>query len=422
MPNVTVPGANHATITLSYDRDVNALLALHVAGAITAGIADHTILAFDNKSGSPPSLPPGVTGEYVQSQSGTTFLPKGYDYVVDAAKTAEIFGNGDANEQVLAGGGKLTFFATGGSGSVITGGGNDMISIASADIGDWLIATGNGDDTIRALGGGADTISLGSGKNLLQLGGGSSYVTTLGSDTVLAGGGGETIDASSSTGKEVIYGDTSRLFFVAGGAATVFGGAGSDTVYGGTGPDLLEGGSKGDNFLQAGDGRATLFGGGSGDQLYAAGDKAQALHAAGGNETLSGTFASGRDTFYGGSGSDQIFGGFGKDTFVAGTGHATVTASPGAANLFDFMKTAGGGTEFVSGLTDVSQVRITLTGYDSNEVKYALAHQTVADGSVTVTLSDNTQVTFQNIGKLSGGNFTDVASDDPRGHWTGHHR
>ena len=104
MPNVTVPGANHATITLSYDRDVNALLALHVAGAITAGIADHTILAFDNKSGSPPSLPPGVTGEYVQSQSGTTFLPKGYDYVVDAAKTAEVFGNGDANEQVLAGG------------------------------------------------------------------------------------------------------------------------------------------------------------------------------------------------------------------------------------------------------------------------------------------------------------------------------
>jgi len=412
---------------LSYDRDANALLALHVAGAITAGLADHTIVAFDDKSGSPPSLPPGVTGEYVQSQSGTTFLPKGYDYVVDAAKTAEIFGNGDANEQVLVGSGKLTFFATGGSGAVIAGGGNDMISIAPADIGDWLIATGNGDDTIRALGGGADTISLGSGNNLLQLGGGSAYVTMLGADTVLAGGGSETIDASSSTGKEVIYGATSSLFFVAGGPATVFGGGGSDTVYGGTGRDLLEGGSKGNNFLQAGDGRATLFGGGSGDQLYAAGDKAQALHAAGGNETLSGAFASGRDTFYGGSGSDQIFGGFGKDTFVAGTGHATVTASPGATNLFDFMKTAGGGTEFVSGLTDVSQVHITLSGYSSTEVNYALAHQTVTDGSVTVTLSDKTQVTFQNIGKLSASNFTGGdgmggGSDDPRGHWTGYHR
>ena len=68
------------------------------------------------------------------------------------------------------------------------------------------------------------------------------------------------------------------------------------------------------------------------------------------------------DTFYGGSGSDQIFGGSGNNTFVAGTGAATVTASPDAKNLFDFMKTLGGGSELVTGFTDASQVHIELSG------------------------------------------------------------
>jgi Ca2+-binding RTX toxin-like protein len=405
MPTVTVPGANNSTVTLTFDRDANALLALHVAAAISAGLANNTILAADNKSGPPPGLPPGVTGEFVQSESGVTLLPKGYDYVVDAAKSAEIFGNGDANEQVLAGAGNLTFYATGGSGSIITGGGDNQIDILPSDPGPWLIATGDGADTIRAMGGGADTIEAGRGRSLIQLGAGSTWFTTMGSDTVMAGSGSETIVASGKHSHELIYGNTSSLFFVASGSATVVGGSGSDTVFGGHGKDLFEGGTSGDNFLQAGSGWATLFGGGNGDQLYAAGDKGQALHAASGNETLSGVFASGSDTFYGGSGSDQIFGGQGTNTFVAGTGTATVTASPFSMNLFEFMKTIGGGSELVMGLTDASQVQILLSGFGANEVNYALAHQTTNNGSVTVTLSDQSTVTFQNIARLTNANF-----------------
>jgi Ca2+-binding RTX toxin-like protein len=408
MPTVTVTGANHSTVSLSYDVDANALLARYIAGVIKTGLAGGTIDAFDNKSGLPPTLPPGVTGEFVQSQSGTTLLPKGYDFVVDSAKSADIFGNGDPNEAVLVGKGNLQFFAVGGSGSVIGGGGKDLIATAPTDNGSWLIALGNGNDTIRAFGGGNDTISTGSGKSILQLGSGSDFITTTGSDTILAGTGSETVNAIGKN--DVVYGNASQLFFVAGGAATIFGGSGSDTVFGSTGKDLFEGGSAGNNFLQAGSGPATLFGGGNGDQLYAGGNGAQQLHAAGGNETLFGGFASGSDTFYGGSGSDQIFGSNGKSTFVAGTGSATITASPGSMNLFDFMKTLGGGSETVTGLTDPSQVHIDLSGYGKNEVKYALAHQTTTDGSVTVTLSDNTTVTFQNIASLSSSNFTDSNS------------
>ncbi len=141
-------------------------------------------------------------------------------------------------------------------------------------------------------------------------------------------------------------------------------------------------------------------------------------------------FASGADTFYGGSGSDQIFGGSGNNTFVGGTGAATVTASPDAKNLFDLMKTLGGGSELVTGFTDASQVRIELLGYSTSEVKYALDHQKVTDGSVTVTLSDNTMVTFQNVGALSSSNFLTASAagatasqggSDDQGHHHGHH-
>jgi Ca2+-binding RTX toxin-like protein len=418
MSIVTVQGAHHAIVSLTYDREATTQLARQIAGAIDAGLADNTIVPFDNASGSPPTVPAGQVGEFVQSQSGTTLLPARYDYVVDSAKSAVIFGNGDANEQILAGAGKLSFFASGGAGSIVTGGGDDLISIAASDPGAWRIAVGNGNDTIRAMGSGNDTIDAGSGKSFIQLGSGSTLLTTDGADTVLAGSGRETITALGSSVGGVVFGNASKLFYLAGGPSTVVGGTGSDTVYGGSGRDLLVGGTGGNNFLQAGSGPATLFGGGNGDQLYAAGDKAQILTAASGNETLSGFAASGHDTFVGGSGADQIMGGLGKNTFVAGTGTATVTAVAGTSNLFEFINSAGGGAETVVGLTGASQVHIELSGFGRDEVRKALAGQKVTDGSVTITLSDHSTVTFQNIGSLTSANFVDSTSGSAGG-WSG---
>ena len=132
-------------------------------------------------------------------------------------------------------------------------------------------------------------------------------------------------------------------------------------------------------------------------------------------------FASGRDTFYGGSGSEQIFGGEGRNTFVAGSGTATVTASPFSMNLFEFMKTVGGGSELVTGLTDASQVHILLSGFGVDEIKDALKDQTTKDGSVTITLSDHSTVTFQNIGKLTSANFVTSTDSDHGSHDSGDH-
>jgi len=335
-------------------------------------------------------------------------LPKGYDFVVDSAKNANIFGNGDANEQILVGKGNLQFFAATGSGSIIGGGGKDLIATAPTDSGSWLITLGNGDDSIRAFGSGNDTISTGKGNSVLQLGSGSDFITTTGSDTVLAGSGSETINAIGDN--DVVYGNSSSLFFVAGGAATVFGGTGSDTVFGAAAPgaDLFEGGTAGNNFLQAGNGPATLFAGGNNDQLYAGGSAPQELHAAAKNETLFGGFASGQDTFYAGSGADQITGGTGQNTFVLGTGTATITAlSSGSFDaVFEAINGQAGGADTVQGLTAANQLTITLSGYGPDEAANAIAGQTSDGSSVTIALSDGTKLTFDNITHLTASNFS----------------
>jgi len=272
-----------------------------------------------------------------------------------------------------------------GSGTIVGGGGDNRVVIPASVAGGWSINTGNGDDTVLALGSGNDTISAGGGHNAIMLGSGNNIVQSTGDDTVSAGSGHETI-AATGMGSDVIFGNSSALFFVAtGGSATVFGGSGSDTFFGGTGPDVVHGGTGGNNFLVAGTGAATLFGGGNGDQLFAAGSGAQALHAGAGNETLFGGFSSGNDTFFGGTGNVSITGGSG-------------------ANLFAFADGQAGGNASIQGFTS-GRDHVDLQGYGRNEVAKALKSQTVVGGTDTITLSDHTTISFANVSSLTASDF-----------------
>jgi Ca2+-binding RTX toxin-like protein len=386
MPTVTVAGANAQTVTLSFDTNSNAVLAGQLAAAITAGVHGGSILPAVDTDGPPPPLPPGAIGEFIQTQDGTTVLPSGYKAFVNTAPEAIVFGSGGAGESVLSSIGDLRFFATGGSGTVVAGGGNNFISIPATDKGPWSINTGNGDDTVAAAGGGNDTINAGGGHNAITLGAGKDIVKSTGDDTVFAGSGHETIGATGAH-SDLVFGNSSQLFFVdTGGSATVFGGSGSDTFFGGTGPDLVHGGTGGDNLLFAGTGTATLFGGGNGDQLFAAGNAAQALHAGAGSETLFGGFSSGSDTFFGGSGAATITGGTGNNLFVFTDGQA------GGKDLIQ---------NFVSGVDSIS-----LSGYGPNAVADAVATQKHVGGSTTITLSDSTKITFTGVPSLHASDFT----------------
>jgi RTX calcium-binding nonapeptide repeat (4 copies) len=269
MPSATVTGAHGQTVTLNFDSNANAALASRLAAAITAGVQNGSIIPAVDTDGPPPALPPGKTGEFVQTQTGSTILPHGYKAFVDTAPNSIVFGSGGKDETVLSSTGNLDFIATGGSGTVVAGGGNNVISIPQGDKGDWSINTGNGNDNVLASGGGDDTISAGGGHNRLELGTGKDFITSLGNDIIVGSTGQETVAAFGDS-SDYVVGNASNLFFVGnGGSATIFGGTGSDTVLGGSGPDYVVGGTAGHNLLMGGAGTATLIGGGDGDVLKA---------------------------------------------------------------------------------------------------------------------------------------------------------
>jgi Ca2+-binding RTX toxin-like protein len=392
MAVVTVPGSSGQTVTLNFDSPANTLLAQQLVDAITAGVNAGSILPAMDTDGPPPPLPPGTTGEFVQTQDGTTFLPPGYKAVVDTASNAVIFGSGDVGESVLIGPGDPTFIASfiasgaTGSGTVVAGGGDNTIFIPTTVGGGWSLNTGNGDDNIFATGSGNDTINAGGGHNAITLGSGDDILQSTGDDTVNAGNGSETVTAIG-TGSDLIFGGPGALFFVAtGGSATIFGGSGSDTFLGGPGQAVVHGGTGGNNFLFAGTGAATLFGGGNGDQLIAANSsEAQDLRAGAGNETLFGGFSRGADTFHG------------------GTGNATITGGSGS-NLFVFTDGQAGGTDLLVGFNS-GKDHVDLQGYGNHEVANALKSQSLVGGSASITLSDHTTITFSGISRLAASDF-----------------
>ena len=365
-------------------------LAEYVAAAIKSGITGSTITPVDSGSGTPPPLF-GKTGEWVQVSPDVVTIPKGYDYIVDAAPaTTLIDQNPDTVQSVLAGAGNLIFNASG-AGSVIAGPGNDEVIVPVSDAGSWFIALGMGNDTIKALGGGSDTISVGCGNNSIQLstiGSASSSITTQGPATITAYAGSETV---RGYGTDLINGGASHLTFVGGGGATVFGGTGGDSVTGGSGPDYFQGGLGRQQPAGRGGRRGHLAGWRQWRQRFvASGSGMQILFAGSGNETLTGSSVSGAN-----------------DTFVAGSGAATVVASPNANNVFEFINVgSGGGSEFVTGLSLTSQVSIHLSGYPNGEAAADVTSQSNIGGSTTLSLSDGTSVTFQNVATITTSNFS----------------
>lgn len=432
MPSVTVLGAGHETLTLTYDSAFNAGIAAALAAAITKGVETGSIVPVDGGTGAiqiPPPLTSGKTGEFVQSHDGLSVMLPGYKDVVVTARNATVFGSGDAHEAILSSEGELTFIATGGSGTIVAGGaagdsppdattkgshskraddagrhtGGDMIVVPGSDSGAWGIYTGGGNDTILAVGSGNDTIAAGGGRNHIELGSGQDSIQSSGRDTIVTGSGHDTIDATGDA-RDLVRGGTGHIVFLGGaGSVTLFGGAGSDTFEGGSGRAVVYGGQGGNNILLGGTGRATLFGGGSGDHLYAQGSKAQALVAGVGNETLSAAMATGGDSLVAGSGRDLLIGGSGNDTFFGGTGISTMLGGSGQ-EVFAFVKSLNGGTDLVMNFTSLD--KIDLQGYGPHAVKDALDSQTYAGGSVTITLSDNTRVTFAGVSGLTKGDFT----------------
>jgi Ca2+-binding RTX toxin-like protein len=186
----------------------------------------------------------------------------------------------------------------------------------------------------------------------------------------------------------------------------LFGGLGSDTVFA-TAGGYFQGGTGGNNYISdndlfVGGAPVTIVGGGNGDQLIAAGSSFADLSAGSGNETLNAGLSIANDQLHAGPGKDQLLAGTGNDTLFAGTGHATMTGGLGT-DTFTFQQGLAGTvtiSDFMTGDT------VQLQGYGPNEAQDALANAKISGGSTTLTLSDNTKITFVGVTNLTTKDFS----------------
>lgn len=128
------------------------------------------------------------------------------------------------------------------------------------------------------------------------------------------------------------------------------------------------------------------------------------INAGVGNETLVGANSSGADTFYAGPGNNLIGLGSGPDVVYAGSGATTVLGGAGKDVMAIVRGTAGGSLTLLGFKPGTDQ--LSLQGYAATEAATARAGATkgaptaTQPASTTITLSDNTKLTFCGVGSL----------------------
>ena len=405
----TVTGGGSTTVINAGSNDANGV-AQALANTISAGLASGGNLT--RTTGPNPATGYGVltistTNASVADQPAVSVnLINGGGAVV-AGGFVNLTGTGGPNQMVLADNENLTFFTNGGSGTVVTGDGNNFIGTPTVGGGQFSFTTGNGNDVINAISG-QNTVSAGGGNNFVFTGFASDTVFSTGNDTVSGVGGtaGVTDTIFGGNGTTLIGEFNKNLTFVGGnGQATVLAGNGSYLLNGGVGGGLFAGGKAGNNLIAGGTGAvgSTIFGGGNGDVIFARGSARNLIAAGSGNETLSGAGSSGDNIFFNTVGNSLILGGSGNDTFFVGSGNSTVNGGIGA-DVFAIQSGSAGGTVSISNFN--SSERVTLLGYGPNERSNAIANQVNSGGSTTITLSDNTRITFVGISSISNSSFS----------------
>ena len=338
-----------------------------VSGAISTTLTDLVI--------SGPTVFPLNVGSGVIAQ--LRFLPIGATH--DAIVPGETIYSGGFGSHVRLSSASALFFGNPLSGDFITDGGTGSTIMGGGGL--TRVDVTNG---VPLVFGGSGSLMF-SGTNL--------PANPFAAPTVVGGGGTASVFANAGGG-QFWCGPGDMLFVGGSGGSTVTAGFGRSTLFGGTGRDLLVSNT----------GFCTMVGGGDGAVLVAGSNSfSNVLVAGGGNETLVGAANPFGNLMFAGTGSDVMFGGAGRDTFVAAGGDAQMIAGSGV-DEFIFSNEDGGGRtviwNFAQGLDHAA-----LFGYGVNAVRDAVANASVAFGSTTITLSDNTRVTFANVTKLTAQDF-----------------
>jgi Ca2+-binding RTX toxin-like protein len=162
-------------------------------------------------------------------------------------------------------------------------------------------------------------------------------------------------------------------------------------------------------FVEAG-GPATLSGavtavGAAGGVIdYTGASGGLTYYATGGAETVNAGASSTNNVMWAGGGlgdNDLLIGGSGNNALIAGAGADTLSGGSGPT-LFEFLAGRSGGTDVITDFTPADTVD--LVGYGAGAAAAAEQTAVVSGGNTTITLSDNTRITF--LGVTSAGAFT----------------
>jgi Ca2+-binding RTX toxin-like protein len=348
-------GAGNAAVTINGSGDVLAgnnqndtLTAAGVAGSISGGTG--TNVFFDLGANDTISA---------QGQSDTIFGGPGSATI--QLLGASLFNNG------------TTVTGLPGARNAHVVGGNGFLTVTDAGTGD-TITGGNVGALAVTLSGSAASVGGGTF--------GPLFVTDNGTnDTIAAGGFGFT-SVTAATSSSFVQGGAGLLNFV--------GGAGVSTIMG----------SSGNVAVTGGGGAMSLFGGAGGSISYRNITDGNVSYTAGiGDETINASQSGGHGLYVGGldtAGHNLMMAGAGADTLNAGSGAATLFGG-GGVDVFNFFASLGGAA-VNDVIADWSPTEtVLLVGYAPGTGNNAVAGATTAGGSTTVTLSDNTRITFTGL-------------------------
>jgi serralysin len=197
-----------------------------------------------------------------------------------------------------------------------------------------------GSDTVFA-GGGADTIDATTATP-------GDHDTSTETDYLMGGAGGDTI--TGGIGNDHIFGFSNAAAGEADGADSLVGGEGNDYIHGNAGNDTIDGGADNDR-IYGGAGNDTLNGdegldylqGNKGNDVIDGGDDNDTLRGGAGNDTLTGGADDGDDSLLGDAGNDSLEGGDGNDVIDGGADDDTIVGGAG----FDILSGGDGEDMFM---------------------------------------------------------------------------
>jgi Ca2+-binding RTX toxin-like protein len=369
----------------------------------------------------------GGTGANLINVSGAgvgtnnLIISQGFNDVITAGAGSVTVDATGARALIQGGSGSLTVDDTGLADSIYAAAGDAAVTTGGLDA---LVLGSSGVLTVNAAGGVGDTVAFGPG-------GGTFYSSTNSYQALVYAGSGTSVSVNASnTTYDTIVGDTGALNVVAGSAtnllvwgpisgpgmnfiggsggaggtaATVVGQSGHDTIGAGTGPVVAWVGPNETLQASSGGGNMTLFGASNADINYTAASGSLLFVANSGNETLNAAGSSTNDIMWGGIDStagNSLVGGSGNDIMVAGTGSDTFNTGAGN-NEFVFISSVLGSSASHDLITNF------LGGNDSVVLSGGLSTVSASSGGIgpasftTLTLSDNTQITFLGVSSAS---------------------